>query len=58
MKFDSENERKAISTLCDIAQQMWSQDGYSSGDWPELESALKLINPLIDSDFDIEEFLE
>lgn len=57
MRFESKEEREAVEVLCNVAQQAWDKGGLSSGDWPELENALKLINPLVQPDFDIEEFL-
>lgn len=57
MKFDSDKEKKAVSTLCHVAQQVWDREGYSRGEWPELEKALLTIDPLVHPDFDIKDFL-
>ena len=57
MKFESEEEKKIMTDLCDIAQQVWDRGSYSPGEWPQLEEALKFISPIVYPDFNINEFL-
>ncbi len=54
MKFESEAEKKVVEYLVDAGQRVWNDN---DGDWPELESALRLMSPLVYPDFDIGEFL-
>lgn len=57
MKIEDEEERLAVKTLCEVAQQAWDKGSYSHGEWPELEKALLLLDPMVHPDFDIKDFL-
>jgi hypothetical protein len=57
MKIESEEDKQALETLCDVAQQAWDKGSYSRGEWPALEKALLLIDPMVHPGFDIKDFL-